>query len=413
MNIGLFGFGNVGGGVGKIIFDALEQNDFPFSLTKIGVQSLEETDFLGIPSAYFTEEKNDILEDESIDIVIEVIGGITTAKEIIETALKNGKHVITANKALLAEHGNELFSLAKHHGVHLKFEAAVGGGIPIIRTLQTHYSIGDISRIAGIVNGTCNFMLSALELGGKEYQQVLLEAQQAGFAEKDPTFDVEGYDAAQKLALLSHLAFGIEIPDWKKIETTGISGLQSADFLFAHEIDKKIRLIVSAEKTNNQLYLSVSPCFVPRGGTLGSINGPTNVICIDHQYLGEISMKGAGAGRYPTAMSVISDLWAILRNEVINPMPLKDLQITDLSSPKRSYYIRCFVKDCPGVLSTITSIFGRHGVSIDEIKNAHGSTIPLCILTHSCLSDQKNMILKDLGVLDIVLSEVLCLEVYK
>lgn len=412
--IGLFGFGNVGGGVGEILWKEKESSTSGLDIVKICVKNIDTTYRLGIPLEYFTEEKNDILENPEIDIVVELIGGTSIAKEIVEKALQNKKHVVTANKALLAEYGNELFALAKQNGVHLKFEASVGGGIPIIRTLQTHYFVGDITKVSGIVNGTCNFILSEIESKGSEYADILKEAQKNGFAEADPTFDVEGYDAAQKLAILSHLAFGIHIPDWKKISVSGISQLHSADFAFAKQMDKKIRLVVSAEKNKNtqEIFLSVSPTMVSSSGVLGTVYGPMNIITIDHEYLGSIAMRGAGAGRYPTAVSVISDIFSIVRDESFSASQQEtESAITQEPVELRSFYFRFFVKDEPGVLAKVSEVFGKNNVSISEVKNAHGNEVPLSILTHPISFAQKNMLTQDLSTLSVVLGNVISLEV--
>ncbi len=415
LRVGLFGFGNVGGGVGKIIFEECKTDPtFPITLAKVCVRNVETIDKLGLPEDLFTTNGNSILEDSSVDVIVEAIGGNTFAKMIIETALNNKKHVVTANKALLAECGNELFALAKENGVFLKFEASVGGGIPIIRTLQTHYSAGNISKVAGIVNGTCNFILSEIESKGLNYADVLKEAQKNGFAESDPTFDVEGYDAAQKLAILAHLSFGVSIPCWKEISTHGISQLHSADFSFAKEMGKRIRLVVSAEKNReaNTLFLSVSPAMVPAKSTLGSITGPTNVITISHEYLGDIALKGAGAGRYPTAASVLSDLFSIARKEDIkNSSYESSLQLSKNSAHEKSFYFRFFVEDKPGVLASVAEVFSEARASISEIKNAKGDELPMSILTYPISSLQKEKILTNLSSLQVIKGSIACLEV--
>lgn len=415
LSIGIIGFGNVGGGVGKILFDESQKStSFPISIKKIAVQEISKTDLLGLPVSLFTENFYEILEDPSLDVIVELVGGTTIAKTIIETSLKNKKHVVTANKALIAEFGNELFTIAKENNVSLSFEASVGGGVPIIRTLQSHYFVGKIEKVFGIVNGTCNFILSEIEASGRSYQEILKEAQEKGFAEKDPTFDVEGYDAAQKLAILTHLSFGVSIPNWKSINITGISNLQSFDFIFAKTIKKKIRLVAMAEKNSktSEIFLSVAPVLVKENSTLGNIIGPTNIITIKHEYLGEIALSGAGAGRFPTAVSVISDIFALFSS----PSSLIDSSVnpfiqTTLPDSQKPLYFRFFVKDEVGVLAKVTEVFGRNNVSISEVRNAHGQIDPLCILTHSVSYDKKGILQKELSDLNVVIGDVSCFEV--
>lgn len=302
-NIALFGFGTVGAGVGEILHKHFSDS---VNIAHIAVKSLseiQESDFMGLDKNIFTENHSDIWNDESVDIIVECVGGTGIAKDIIEQGLRSGKDVVTANKAVIAAFGNELLNLAQENNAQLKYEAAVAGGIPILETLNQHCHFGTITKIEGIINGTCNYILSEMEKG-REYVDVLSEAQTKGFAEADPTADVGGWDAADKIGILSGLSFKQSFLTREEISVTGIENVSLHDIQSALSEGNTIRLVASCTPEKSE----VKPKVVPRNGKLGSITGPENIVIVHHYYLGEISLNGAGAGRYPTATSVVADI---------------------------------------------------------------------------------------------------------
>lgn len=317
-NIAVFGYGTVGSSIVKIIEKNKKQLEFQsekkITVKYIAVRNKKNLDLNGLSSSVFTENHNDIWNDESIDCIIELIGGTGIAKDIIVRALENKKNVVTANKAVIAEFGNELFALASKNNVQLLFEASVAGGIPIIETLKQHVSFGKITKIEGILNGTCNYMVSEMEKGTEKnpinFSSVLEQAQKLGFAESDPTADIEGFDVASKIAILSSIAFHTKISNPEYVKRTGISELSSADFLQAKKNGKRIRLIAIAEKNNEtgEIILSVQPKYVDETSSFASTFGPDNIVIIHHNYLGELVLKGAGAGGDATAVSVVADV---------------------------------------------------------------------------------------------------------
>ncbi len=312
LHIAIFGFGTVG----KSIFRILNTpSQYPITIKYIAVRNRKKIDknIIQNTTTIFTENHDDIWNDPEIDCIIEVIGGTDIAKDIIYKAINTQRNVITANKAVLAEFGNEIFEHAQKNKVTIGFEASVAGGIPLIKTLQNHFSFGKISSIEGILNGTCNYILSELENNpNKNYTEVVQEAYEKGFAERDPSADVEGIDTASKLAILSTLCFHTPIPKTTDFPVTGISHISSHDISTAQKHNKKIRLIARATKQHDSVHLTVQPEEISENSPFYSVNGPDNMIIITHEYLGKIILQGAGAGGDATAMSVISDIINLL-----------------------------------------------------------------------------------------------------
>ncbi len=309
INIALFGYGTVGASVSKILQEKKLQEKI--TIRHIAVRDISElkTENLnGIDSKIFTDNHDDIWNDENIDCIIELIGGTGIAKDIIQKALSSEKNVITANKAVIAEFGNELFALADEKKVKILFEASVAGGIPIIETLKQHLPFGEITKIEGILNGTCNYICSEMEKGTDEhpieFSSVLKKAQKLGFAEADPTADIEGFDVASKISILSHFAFQKKIPNLSSVKRLGISHLTAKDFLDAKKEKKKIRLIATATKNS----LEISPQKTDEFSSFGTTVGPDNIVIISHNYLGKLVLKGAGAGGDATAVAVVADI---------------------------------------------------------------------------------------------------------
>jgi homoserine dehydrogenase len=325
VNIALFGFGTVGSNLAKMIIQnnkILEEKsnkkiNLKYILVRNKKTALEKAKklHLNISENVFTENQDDIWNDSKINCIIELIGGTKIAKDITMNAIesKNITNFITANKAILAEFGNKIFEKAKQNNVKIGFEASVAGGIPIIQTLQNHFAIGEITKIEGILNGTCNYMLSNLENNSNlSYNEVLKDAQEKGFAEANPSADVDGWDTAAKISILSSICFNTKIEKMAGFSVIGISKITSEKILEAKKQNKKIRLIASAEKIKdklkNEIKLEVKPQEITGKSMFYSVNGPDNMIIIHHEYLGEITLKGAGAGGEATAMSIISDI---------------------------------------------------------------------------------------------------------
>ncbi len=310
ITIGIFGAGTVGGGVIEIIEkqkSKFQKLGLDIYIKKCGVRNPEKYRDQFSSSIEWVTNINDILNDPEIDIVVECIGGIDIAKDIVFGALNQGKPVVTANKALLAAHWDECQSLSTKNEATLAFEAAVGGGLPIIRTMNTHLKSDNIQKISGILNGTTNFILSKMDTENVDYDEVLKEAQALGFAEADPTADVEGYDIRAKIAILANLAWDTSV-DETTISTKGISKITLADFEKAHKNKATIKLLATAEKKGENIKCSVSPVIVPYSEILGQINGATNIVSIQSEFLGETTIVGQGAGRFPTANSVVTDI---------------------------------------------------------------------------------------------------------
>lgn len=359
--VGICGGGVVGGGVYEILSSKFGS---VCTVTKVAVRSLSKPRDWDSSGTILTESWLEVVEDPNIDVIVEVMGGTTTARECVMKALSLGKPVVTANKALLAEYCDEIGSAAQALG----FEAAVCGGIPIIATLQQHLAGDNIRSVSGIMNGTTNFMLSKMEAEGADYDDVLAEAQALGFAEADPTADVEGHDVRAKIALLAKLAFGVTV-NVDVVPTAGISKIQSVDFEYAKLLGGTIRLLgTAALDSQDNLSVYVAPHVVPTSHVAGfaSATGPTNVVSINSQQLGVLSLSGAGAGRYPTARSIVADVIRVCQNQISAPFP--PAGTAKLSwDYKAKFYVRISAKDALGIVKTIGELAEKHKVSINAI----------------------------------------------
>lgn len=374
LKIGIFGGGVVGGGVYKILSDKMQNN--PDKLKKIGidlvvskicVRSLDKKrDYTLGSECEFVTNYDDILLDNEINCVVEVMGGVTDAKDIVFKAIKQGKHVITANKALVAKYLNEIKDLLNENkNVKFCYEAAVCGGIPIIHSLQSDFLGDNITKIMGIMNGTTNFMLSKMEKEGASYEDVLKEAQDLGFAEADPTADVEGHDVQAKIALLSNLAYGQVIPI-NLIPTSGISNITATDFEYAKILGSTIKLIGCANLENEKLSVYVSPMIVPLDSALSSATGAGNMVLVKSKNNTESIFAGPGAGRYPTANSVINDIFRLNLGQTTDPFPLEEsLEINN--NYESSFYVRINVKDDIGIIKSVGEKAEAANISIHSI----------------------------------------------
>ena len=386
MKVGILGLGTVGGGVVNVLqknsASIKRRTGVEIDLVIAGVRDLTKKRICDTSNIKLTEDPFEVVNHPDIDVVLELIGGFGLAKELVETAINNGKHIITANKALIGNHGNELIKLAKKKKVRFLFEASVAGGIPIIKALEQGLSANNIESVAGIINGTGNFILTDMKEKGRDFDDVLKEAQALGYAEEDPTFDIEGIDAAHKLSILAAIAFGTEI-QFDKIYTKGISQITTEDILHANELGFTIKHLGIAKRTENGIELRVHPTLVSNNQLIAQVNGVMNAVMVKSDALGTSLYYGPGAGDEATASAVIADLNDIINNQTSNHTlgwkSQQKIEVVDNDSIHSEFFLRLLVTDVKGVLAKVTGIFNDHNVSIealiqkqvDENNNAH------------------------------------------
>src|SRR5574337_89686 len=416
-NVGLIGMGTVGTGVAKILLEKdsplLEKLDCVPVLKGIADCNPDVKNKLNLSSdIFFTTDAKALLNNPDIQVVVELIGGLHPAREIITMALEKGKDVVTANKMLLALHGSELFSKARQHGKSISFEASVGGGIPIIAALRDGFIANRIESIFGIVNGTTNYILTKMTKEQVKYSDALAEAQKLGYAEKDPTMDVEGIDSSHKLAILARIGFGVDF-DYKSIYLEGISTVDLSDIWFAHELGYTLKLLAIAKKTENNIELRVHPTLLPHEHPLSSVNGVFNAICITGSAVGETMLYGKGAGQMPTASAVVADLVDVaLGSAGITFKAMKTFSghceyvpIADMLQFKTRYYLRFSVVDKPGVLAKISGILGKYEISIASViqhKARENRNVPLVMMTHLAEEGNLQKALTEIKRLDVI-----------
>ncbi len=405
VGIGLIGFGTIGTGVVKVLArngDVIAQRlGFPLKLVRISDLDTETDRGVDLDGIRFDSDTPGLIADPDVDIVIELIGGYDVARKFTLDAIEHGKHVVTANKALLALHGKEIFDAALRKQVDIAFEASVGGGIPILRALREGLAANRIQQLYGILNGTTNFVLTQMESTGEAFEVILKRAQELGYAEADPTFDVEGIDAAHKLSLLAAMAFGADL-SFKQIPTEGIRSLIPLDFEMAEEFGYRIKLLgiakshISAE--GETIEARVHPTMVPRSSLLASVDGAMNAIVVQGDAVGETLYYGAGAGELPTASAVVGDLMEVAR-EVrrqgagrVSPLSypqaaLVRKPLVSLGDLVARCYLRFSALDRPGVLSLITGALGENGIGIESViqktRGEPGEAVPVVVLTHA------------------------------
>jgi homoserine dehydrogenase len=407
LNDGQLGIGTVGSGT----FMVLKRNEEeitrragrPIRITKVADKNLALAQQVTAGSVALTDDAFSVVTDPDIDIVIELIGGYGIAKELVLKAIANGKHVVTANKALLAVHGNEIFAAARDKGVMVAFEAAVAGGIPIIKAVREGLTANRIQWIAGIINGTTNFILSEMRDKGLAFADVLKEAQRLGYAEADPTFDIEGVDAAHKITILSALAFGIPM-QFDKAYVEGISKLEADDIKYAEQLGYRIKLLGITKRRSDGVELRVHPTLIPSRRLIANVEGAMNAVLVQGDAVGATLYYGKGAGAEPTASAVIADLVDVTRMQTADPenrVPhlafqpgaMDDTPILPLSEIETGYYLRLRVEDKPGVLADITRILADQQISIDAMiqrEPAEGeSQTDIIMLTH--VTREKNV----------------------
>jgi homoserine dehydrogenase len=364
-----------------------------------------------------------VATDPDIDILVELIGGIDTARELVLTAIKNGKHIVTANKALIAEHGNEIFQAAQDNGVDVAFEASVAGGIPILKSLGEGLAANHINWLAGIINGTGNFILTEMEEGGRDFNDVLAEAQQLGYAEADPTFDVEGIDAAHKLTILASIAFGIPL-QFSQVYTEGISRITTEDVASAAHFGYRIKHLGIAKDTGKGIELRVHPTLVPKETMLSAVNGVMNAVMIHGDAVGPTMFYGAGAGAEPTASAVVADIIELGRALTVDHderVPylgfhtdhMSDEPILTIDDVTCCFYLRLHVQDKKGVLADVTRILSDNNVSIDAMvqREVDQGLVPIVMMTHEVREGDMNLALAKIGALDTVDSDIMRIRV--
>jgi homoserine dehydrogenase len=395
--VAIIGLGNVGQGVAKLLLDHGDRTGRHAGrilwLEKAVVLDLKKARDCDLPAGILTDDVDQVINNREIKVVAQLIGGLEPERTIMLQLLESGKDVVTANKALLAEHGPELFDRARELGRSIAFEASVAGGIPIIANISQCLSANQIQSLDGILNGTTNFILSKMHEEGMNYADALKEAQRLGYAEADPTLDVDGSDAAQKLAILAHLAFGARV-DWKDIPRMGIERLDKSDVQFAKEIGYRIKLLAVAELDGDTLELHVSPTLVKRGRPLSDVSGPFNAIRVVGDAVGEVMFYGRGAGQMPTASAVVADMIdtcvgrTAITFRTLELWSNRKAMVTPREHAKADgrFYIRVNAEDHPGVLAQVANVLGQHHISISsvlqqEVSNADG-TVPLVIMTH-------------------------------
>lgn len=413
VRVGIIGFGTVGSGVAKILLrnSALIQRRLGVPLELARVADLDVITDRGVtlPPGVLTTDAKALLDDPAIDIVIELIGGYEAAKHVIMQALSKGKHVVTANKALLAVHGEELFEAAVRHNADLAFEASVGGGIPIIRALTEGLAANTIHSIYGIINGTSNYILTRMTAEGQSFEQALASAQRAGYAEADPTFDVDGIDSAHKLAIMVNLAYGTPV-DVKEIHTEGIRRLTPLDIAYATELGYTVKLLGIAKLLDGEIEARVHPTMIPSSFPIAQVDGVFNAIELVGDAVGEVVLHGQGAGSMPTGSAVVSDVIDLARNILrgascrVPPASFRQdqrrpIRIKPIEEVSALYYARFMVLDRPGVLSQIAGVLGHHGISISSVlqkARKEGRTVPVVIMTHHAVERDVQAALREI-----------------
>jgi homoserine dehydrogenase len=400
VKIGIIGFGTVATGAVRILQGHAEtiRRRLGASIDLVRVADLDTTRDRGVklPKGVLTADARQVLDDPEIEVVVELIGGYNPAREYILEAIGKGKHVVTANKALLAVHGEEIFRAAEERGVTLGFEGSVGGGIPIIRSIKEGLAADELIGIYGIVNGTSNYILTRMSEEGKPFAEVLAEAKQLGYAEADPTLDVEGIDSAHKLGILAALAFGTPVP-FKEIYTEGISRITPLDITFAHDFGYTVKLLAIAKANGEEIEVRVHPTMIPKGYLLARVGGVFNAIYLVGKGVGETLFYGRGAGSLPTGSAVVGDLIEIGRGILagvsrrLPPMSYQasarsTLRIRPMEELSSLYYLRFMAEDRPGVLSKIAGVLGESRISISSVLQKgrkEVGTVPVVMMTHT------------------------------
>lgn len=420
VKVGLLGLGTVGGGTATVLKRNAEEiarrAGRGIEIDFIATLEPERAPELGVNNIRLTKDAYEVVNDPDIDIIVELIGGYSPAKELVLQALENGKHVVTANKALIAMHGDEIFAKAQEKGLVVAFEAGVAGGIPIIKSLREGLAANNVEWLAGIINGTGNFILSEMREKGRDFADVLAEAQELGYAEADPTFDVEGIDAAHKLCILSSIAFGIPL-QFDKTYTEGISKVSQEDVAYAEELGYRIKHLGIARRTENGIEQRVHPTLIPKSRLIANVNGVMNAVLVNGDAVGATLYYGAGAGDEATASAVIADIIDVTRtlttdpeNRVphlaFQPDALADIPVLGMDDVETAFYLRLSAKNEAGVLADVTRILGDQNISIKAFiqkEPRHGEEmVDIILLTHRVNEGNMNSALEQIGALDVI-----------
>ena len=406
VSIGLLGLGTVGGGTVSVLQrnanEITRRAGRAISIRSASARDLSRARICDVQGIHLTSDPFSIVNDPEIDIVVELIGGIDPARELVLKALENGKHVVTANKALIALHGNEIFAKARDKGLMVAFEAAVAGGIPVIKAIREGLAGNTVEWLAGIINGTCNFILTEMRDKGRSFEDVLQDAQALGYAEADPTFDIEGIDAAHKLTILASIAFGIPLQP-EKVSIEGITSITAMDVNYAEALGYRIKLLGIARRAAKGIELRVHPTLIPHRRLIANVDGVMNAVLVKGDAVGPTLYYGAGAGAEPTASAVVADLVDVVRtltsdpeNRVphlaFQPGAIANLPILPVDEIETAYYLRLSASDQPGVLADVTRILADHKISIEAILQKEPpegeASLPVIILTHKVLEKE-------------------------
>ncbi len=431
IKIGLIGFGTIGCGVVKILQDNrnIIKDRLGASVDIVKIADLDITTDRGVKvdPSLLTTDVNEVLDHPDIDIVVELMGGYEPARSFILKAIENKKHVVTANKALLAVHGDEVFAAAGKNNVGVGFEASVGGAIPIIRSIKEAFVANQIQAIEGIMNGTANYILSKMSDGDHDFDTVLKEAQDKGYAEADPTFDIEGIDSAHKIAVLTRLAYGTPV-SLDDIYVQGISSISSLDIKCAHEFGYRIKLLAISKFDGKAIDIRVHPAMIPEDKPMANVNGVLNAIMVCDDLMEENILVGHGAGALPTGSAVVADVVEIARNMIsgaqdrvppqsFQTSSIRNIPLKDISQIEGEYYLRFWVLDKPGVLSQISGILGNHDISIESviqrIKDDNREGVPLVMMSHNAKEKNIQAALKEINHMEEVFGKTVLIRVEK
>ena len=428
INVGLVGFGTVGTGVVRVLKEnsriIRDRLGCEVVLKRIADRDIERNRGVDVQGEILTTSVDDVIDDPEISIVVELIGGTTAARDIILKAFERGKHVVTANKALLSTHGREIFQSAAEKGLGIGFEASVGGGIPIIKALREGLAANRVRSIYGIINGTANYILTRMTNEGGRFEDVLKDAQARGYAEADPTYDVEGIDTAHKLAILIDLAYGTYI-SLDDIYTEGITRITGIDVAFAREFGYKIKLLAIAKCEDGLVEARVHPTMIPLSHPLSPVDGVFNAVHIDGDAVGPVMFYGQGAGMMPTASAVVADVIDMSRDIMkstgsrISPLnctkdAVRDIRIKRIEDIEVPYYLRFSAMDRPGVLSRISGVLGTHNISISSViqkGRRKGGAVPLVIITHSASERELRSAVEGIEKLDVVVDRTMYIRI--
>lgn len=430
IKVGLIGFGNIGAGVVKLLRQNAEvirqKVGTGIVLKRIADRDITTDRGVAVDPSCLTTDVNDIFNDPEISVVIELVGGYEPAKSFVLKAIEKGKNIVTANKALLALHGEEIYAAAARNNVEVQFEAAVGGGIPVLTAIKGNMAANNFGSVFGIMNGTCNYILTRMTQEGADFADVLKAAQELGYAEPDPTFDIEGIDTAHKLAILVSLCFGTRI-DFNSIHTEGIGRISGLDVKFARDFGYRIKLLAIGKLTAGKIEARVHPTMIPLHNPMADVNGVFNAIRLTGDFVGAVMFYGRGAGQDPTASAIVGDLVGLSRcmvagaGRTVAPLGLLDVHVRNLPVKPMSdivskYMLRFSARDLPGVLGTIAGALGRHGISIASmVQTAHdaddSAPVPIVIMTHEAVEGAVQEALAEIDRLDFICEKTVFIRI--